>query len=177
MSGNIVLWTGPQHSGKTTAARRLVREATSRGRSVAGIIAPSIWQDGVLTGFDLIDLATNQREPLARRDQPGCETTGKFGFAAEGLELGRRALASGAAMAADLVLVDEFGPLELKGGGWRDDVDRLARQASGVLVLVVRSGLTEDVGNLYDVPAHHIVSAADAPSAIDAVLDLLGETS
>jgi len=174
---HVVLWTGPPHSGKTTAIGELVERVRSAGCSVAGILAPSIWQNGELTGFDIVDLARGQRTSLAGRGQVGREMTGKFAFNASGLALGRAALTSPTAMTADLVVVDEFGPLELKGDGWRTPVDRLVARAAGVLLLVVRSALAESVGALYNIPTKRVIDARRVPAAIDAVLGLLAGPS
>ncbi len=145
----VSLLIGPKHAGKTTAAAELIRRVRARGRTVAGILAPSIWVDGVLHGFDIVDIATGRRTRLSDIQSAGEQTSGRFRFCAEGLALGQAALSDPAARIADLVIVDEFGPLELRGGGWRDAVDALVGHAAGLLVLVVRQSLAESVAGLY----------------------------
>jgi nucleoside-triphosphatase len=165
----LFLWTGPRHCGKTTAAARLARTAGRCGFRVTGILAPSVYRDGYLTGFDVVDLRSQARAPLSvRRDEPG--DVGSFHFADEGLKLGARALDVAAAEGADLVIVDEFGPLELASQGWRRAVDSLVQAGKASLLLVVRRELVDAVQEIYaDVPGK--VLAATAP---ESVLEVLG---
>ncbi len=168
-----VLWTGPKHHGKTTAATELVRRARSEGHAVAGLLAPSLWEGGRLAGFDGIDVATGERRPLARCAAVGEERVGAFTFSEGGLAFGRAALAPEATGKADLVVVDEFGPLELRGAGWRPEVDRLAASAAGLVLLVVRSSLAEAVAGLYRVPATRRIDSTEVDQAVAAVLGLM----
>ncbi len=128
-------------------------------------------------GFDILDLATGRRRPLATRGRAGPETTGKFAFDADGLALGRAALSDGAAVTADLVVVDEFGPLELHGGGWRAQVDRLVEEAHGLVLLVVRRALVEPVVGVYGLAAEGVIDATEGRAAVDAVLALMAGRS
>ena len=54
----LVLWTGPKHSGKSSALGQLIARSVAEGISVAGILAPSIYQRGRLVGFDVVDVVT-----------------------------------------------------------------------------------------------------------------------
>jgi nucleoside-triphosphatase THEP1 len=60
-----ILWVAGKHSGKTTAAMQLTRRLQQQGCTVGGILAPSIYKDGRLTGFDIIDIRNDVRVPLA----------------------------------------------------------------------------------------------------------------
>ena len=169
----VVLWVGPKHSGKTTALVRLVEAATGRGFAVAGLLAPAIYRDGLLAGFDAVDVATGRRRPLARRAEDGKGDAGRFTFRPDGLDFGRAALGADAARSAALVVVDEFGPLELRDAGWRAAVDRLLALSTGTVLLVVREELSDDVARLYARWRPQRMASAD-PAAVDRVLGLLG---
>ncbi len=164
----LFLWTGPKHSGKSTAAAKLAHAARQHGFRVAGLLAPSVYRDGHLIGFEAQNLRTGARSPLAvRRDEPG--DAGSFHFLEEGLTLGSRALDPAATDGADLVIVDEFGPLELAGRGWRSAVDSLIHAGRTPLVLVVRRELAETVRDVYaDVPGRLV--DATAPESVGEVL-------
>ena len=76
-----------------------------------------------LTGFDAINLVTQERAPLARCEANSPRQSSRdFQFLPEGLKLGYKALAPGATKTADLVIVDQ-NPLEnlkvLYGTGWQ----------------------------------------------------------
>lgn len=162
----LILWTGEKHSGKTTGAANLVKTARGEGKKIAGLLAPSIYSDGELLGFDAVDLRNENRIPLARRK------TGRFTFFDTGLKFGNAALSTTATKSADLVIVDEFGPLELKGQLWRENVDLLIVSSSSLILLVVRQELADEVRRTYrDVPCRRL--AANESESIDKVIEML----
>jgi nucleoside-triphosphatase THEP1 len=143
----VVILTGMTGEGKTTLASVIIERLRERRVSVAGILAPGLLADGHRTGFDLVDLATGERAPLAREGEaaPGLHARwSRFRFTDEGLALGRRALGPDA-WSADVIFVDEVGPFELSGGGWAPSLDALTRAYTGVLVVVARETIVEDI--------------------------------
>jgi nucleoside-triphosphatase THEP1 len=167
----LVLWTGQKHSGKTTGAARLVNVARKEGFNIAGLLAPSLYREGELLGFDALDLRNKTRVPLARRETKSGKT-GRFKFFQNGLKLGNDALNAEAAKTADLIIIDEFGPLELNGRGWRKNVDSLIASSNALILLVVRQELAESVCRLYaDLPSRKLNAAE--PKSIDKVIEML----
>jgi nucleoside-triphosphatase THEP1 len=162
----LILWTGEKHSGKTTSAANLVKIARGEGFDIAGLLAPSIYSDGELLGFDVIDLRNENRIPLAKRK------TGRFTFFDSGLEFGKAALSTTATKSAALVIIDEFGPLELNGQGWHESVDILLASSNALILLVVRRELADEVQRVYkDFPCRNL--AANEPESIDKVIGML----
>ena len=142
-----VIVTGATGSGKTTLVQAVVDRLRARGLRVAGIVAPGYVADGRRTGFDIVDLATGERMPLAREEEHVAgphPRWSRFAFSPEGLALGRKALGEDA-RGADVVVVDEVGPFELSGGGWASALDSLAASPAGVLLLVVRESVVDAV--------------------------------
>jgi nucleoside-triphosphatase THEP1 len=169
----LVLWTGEKHSGKTTSVAKLVEIARGEGFNVAGLLAPSIYSNGELLGFDAVDLRNETRAPLAKRNTDTGKT-GQFTFLPEGLKLGNAALSATAAKSADLVIVDEFGPLELDGRLWRKNVDSLLASSGALILLVVRQELAGTVRGVYtDFPCRNL--AATEPESIDKVIGMLSD--
>jgi nucleoside-triphosphatase THEP1 len=167
----IVLWVGPKHSGKTTAAGRLVLAARAGGFAVAGCLAPSVYENGLLLGFDIVNLRSDERAPLARRRaRPG--ESRSFHFLPHGLALGREALGPAATGGASLIIVDEYGPRELAFLGWRDATDRLMTSTDALLLLVVREELADDVQELYGTAGTRRLVAA-RPESIHETLGML----
>ena len=170
----LILWAGPKHSGKTTSAARVAQVAGDHGFAVAGLLAHSVYRDGQLFGFDACDLRTGARAPLAVRKAHGGEI-GPFHFLEEGVTLGSAALGRAATDGADLVIVDEFGPLELASQGWRRAVDSLVSAGQAPLLLVVREELAGTVQQLYaEVPSRQL--SAIAPESVHEVIRLLAAT-
>jgi len=167
----LILWTGARHCGKTTSAAELVQKVRDEGFKVCGLLSPCVYRDGELVGFDVLDLRTNHRAPLAR-----CKTSngkaGPFNFITEGLKLGNSALTEETTKSADLVIVDEFGKLELEGQGWRKNVDSLLASSDALILLVVRRELVDAVRQLYaDFFQREL--AATKQDSIDEVVNML----
>ena len=158
----IVLWAGPKHSGKTTAATAMVKSLRTGGRAVGGILAPSLYRRRRLVGFDVVDVETDRRAPLLRPGQP--PDVGRFIFKEEGLCLGRSALDSSNRGQYELIIVDEFGPLEFAGRGWRDAVDRLIEANDSLILLIVREYLCARASKLYAASSIRMLSALDPGS-------------
>jgi nucleoside-triphosphatase THEP1 len=165
------LWTGPKHSGKTTAVGALAVRARDAGISVAGLLAPAVYERNQLVGFDAVDLRTaEQVSPASHRRETG-HSEG-FRFTEQGRKLGEAVLDVSAVRSADLVIVDEFGPMELQGRGWRRQVDLLLAQTNAVVLLVVREELVREVERLYGEYEGRKVAAAGSDS-IERVIDML----
>lgn len=171
IQNRLILWTGRRQSGKTTSAHNLVQVARNEGFNVAGLLALSKYSDGRLVGFDGLDLRDGTRIPLASLKPDGDETE-RFTFTVAGLRLGSIALSPSATKSAELIIVDEFGPLELHGKGWRRSVDSLLTSADALLLLVVRQELSNRIQNLYaTVPSRQL--AASEPESIGKVITML----
>ncbi len=168
---SLILWVGPKHSGKTGGATRLVPAARTAGFVAAGCLAPSVYANGSLIGFDIVNLCSGERTALARREAaPGADR--EFHFTIEGLALGNKALDPLTTKDADLIIIDEYGPLELAFQGWRAATDRLMASTGAVLLLVVREELADEVQQLYGaIPTKRLV--ATQPESIDKVLAAL----
>jgi nucleoside-triphosphatase THEP1 len=143
----LYILSGDTGSGKTTRAAEVVERLRDRGLRVGGILAPGLLDNGRRTGFDILNLASGESAGLARDGAGGSASHAqwsRFSFSPEGLALGNRALGPDA-RGADVVLVDEVGPFELAGGGWASALDRIAREYTGILVLVVRASIVDAV--------------------------------
>jgi nucleoside-triphosphatase len=173
----VFILAGDTGSGKTTLARQVVEGLRARGASVGGILAPGLLENGRRTGFDLVNLATGESARLAR--ERAVETGrhvqwSRFSFSPEGLALGQRALGRGA-RAADVVLVDEVGPLELAGGGWADALDELVRDRAQPVLLVVRSSIVDEVARRWGSADAVVWDAAHTPA--DEIVEAIVRTS
>ena len=173
IENRCLLWVGDKHSGKTTAATELVRRIQRNGYTVGGILAPSIYEQGCPVGFDIVDIKNDYRIPLAVRDERAPDI-GCYRYDRKGLELGRSVLSLHKNRSSHLVIVDEYGPWELQGKGWRLDVDRLLTESCIPILLVVRRELADKVRQLYAEYGCFSLEAKDSRS-IDKILLLLKE--
>jgi nucleoside-triphosphatase len=166
----FILWTGPKHCGKTTSAEKLIRIAQAEGFKVAGLLEPSLYDNGELTGFDVLDVRNQKRVSLARRISKS--KAGPFDFLTAGLKFGNNVLNSEDTKSADLVIIDEFGPMELKGRGWREKIDSLLGSSNAIILIIVRWELIGTVRQLYtNFPSREL--AATEESSIGEVVAML----
>ena len=177
----MVILTGEIGAGKTTRAGEVVDVLRRRGATVAGILARRAFADARHEGFDLVDLSTGRTVPLCRDGGPGGqgeEQWGRFAFTHDGLRLGREALAMDG-QPADVVVVDEVGPLELSGGGWADPLDRLLDRFDGPVLLVARPAVVEAVRTRWGAASTPVCDVSrDGPDRIaDVLLDRLARAA
>ena len=151
----IFLWTGPKHSGKSSSAVRLIEKARSQGLRGAGIIAPSRYKDGRLTGFDIVNLQTDKKEILSRVNT-AASGAHPFKFTKKGERFGKEALNHEKIKPCDFIVIDEFGPFEVEGHGWRREIDLLLELNIAPLLIIVREELKKTVQDLYGIPEINI---------------------
>ncbi len=87
-------------------------------------------------GYDLAEIGTGRLRPYLRREgEPGVERIGPYVFVPATLERARGIIRD--AGSSGLLIVDEVGPLELRGGGlWPALRDALPRPAVTILLVV-----------------------------------------
>lgn len=125
-----VILAGKKGIGKTTVCRKVIEIARRMGLSCVGTITSQ-------QGDELIveDIATGEKRLLAAvagsREIPGGIPHCHFIFSPEGIEFGKRALARD----GDLLIIDEFGRLELKEVGLGNALDEFSRRSSAILVI------------------------------------------
>jgi len=145
-SSPVCLLVGDRGCGKTSTLQMLVAELELGGYRVGGLIAKGLWRDNERYGFDLLDLKTKVNCPLCRRDADNVTSQhGPYGFFATGLEFGVAALGIEALREVDLVIIDEIGPLELRGEGWAQPLTTVIKELSCPVILTVRSRLSQQV--------------------------------
>ncbi len=147
----IVAIVGPRGAGKTTAAARVAAAAGSQGKRVAGILAPAVSEAGRRVGYDVLDLATGQRDSWLRRTD-GKGGVGPFCVVERGRRLAARALERLLRSPCFLGVIDEVGEWELRGGGHARVLDALHVCAARHVVLVVREGLVCRVARRWGLP-------------------------
>jgi len=139
--------TGPPGVGKSTIVNRIVEEAERLGCRPGGIRAPEVRRGGRRVGFLIVDVATGRQGWLARRGAPG-PRVGSYGVIVDDvLRVGVSAL-EWAIANADLIVVDEIGPMELVVPELRQAIKR-ALTAGKPVVGVVHRALARRDPELY----------------------------
>ena len=170
-----VVVTGPSNGGKTEAVTDLAKGLQQRGRGVAGFIQIGELEHGRKVGFRVRDLATGDEAEVARLDPRGEGQFGtRFAFFEAGFALARAAL--GRAAPGAVVIVDELGPVELRGEGHMPAVRR-ALESPGLagVVIVVRRPLVPALLAALEATDAVVVDVEDhADRAREAIVKALG---
>jgi nucleoside-triphosphatase THEP1 len=143
----IFLVTGAVGAGKTSFLQTLAEELKKKGIPVAGFLAQGVVEDGRKKGYRLLDLASGESRPFGEvRNRRGRIHTGRFTFNRETLRWGEDLLWQAVSDERNaVIIVDEVGPLELKGKGWAPALERLLRESDHPQVWSVRSRSREAV--------------------------------
>lgn len=167
---HIVAVVGRSGSGKTPALARCITALQERGAEVYGFVQPAERGPEGKSGFRIRDVRTGREAPLARRVDSGSGEHGTpFVFDAAGFALAGAALAGGSRGA--ILVVDELGPVELRGAGHWPAVRRtLARRAPAVVLLGVRKQLVAAFLNQLEADTAVVV---DVETSTDPVRDVL----
>ncbi len=146
----ITILTGGRGAGKTRACQSIVEQARVKGWSIAGVLCPAVFENGVKTAIDMLDLSTGIQSQLAvtLKQKTGEIITDHWDFRADVLSHGNGIL--GSIGQCDLLIVDELGPLEFyRKKGWVKAFDTIARGEFKRAVVVIRPELIEEARTLW----------------------------
>jgi nucleoside-triphosphatase THEP1 len=169
-----VVVTGPPDTGKTAAVIDVAKRLQAEDVPVAGIVQLGEVEEGRKVGFTLRDIATGEEAQLATRDERGRGEFGtRFRFSEEGFRLGRKALAR--ACAGGVLIIDELGPVELRGAGHMPAVRKAISTPglSGAVVVVRRHLVPSLLAALEASDAVVIDLEGAADGAVDGILSEL----
>ncbi len=139
----IHILAGPLHAGKTTLLQNSCRAWRAAGFRFDGFLSPSIRSGDRIDGYDLFDLRAETQVPYLRREgEPDWERAGSFFFRPEALAQAQAIIRR--VPDDEALIVDEFGPLELRGGGLRPALNDVLGRPGHKVLLVVREDILED---------------------------------
>lgn len=131
--------TGLPGVGKTTVIQRVVEELNRRGFKVGGITTREVRRDKTRIGFEIEDLSTKRRGWLAHMNQQDGPQIGKYRVNLEDLEeVGAKAILN-AIVQADMIAIDEIGPMELTSVSFRESVMKAVNSGKIFLATIHRS--------------------------------------
>jgi nucleoside-triphosphatase THEP1 len=167
----VVVVTGRPAAGKTRAMRGVAQALRERGVRVAGFVQVPVWEASGRGGYLVLDVASGEQRTLAAKvgAERGEHGT-PFRFEAAGFAFARRA----AERAATVLVVDELGPVELRGGGHMPAVrSALAREGIAAALVTVRPALIPSLLAEFAVPSAVIVNVEEERDPVAALLAAL----
>jgi nucleoside-triphosphatase THEP1 len=157
----VTILSGPIASGKTTALHRYL----SSRSPVAGILTP---RQGTVRVFH--DLAGAETFPmLASADDPEAVHVGKFRFSKKSFEKAGDILKH-LQQYKGTVVIDEIGPLELRGGGFDSALRTVLANPPRELILVVRESLLSEVTEHYEIRVFDRLPYSSLPNTLSVPL-------
>lgn len=177
---NIILLTGAVQGGKTNMLKRLIENRLKTNISVAGFIAEGTFRNGRREDFILTDIHTSQTIHLAGRKKiPGWRRHRDFYFNPEALRRGEDILSDGLQNGAELLVLDEVGPVELSGGGWSRIISKMEKNYDTPQLWVVRERILDEVKDRWQIPVQNIFHAETAveEKIVERILEIIRQQS
>lgn len=145
--------TGRPGIGKTSVLLKAVEGLRAEGFKVGGMISREVRLSGSRIGFEILDIASGRKGWLAHVRQPVGPKIGKYRVNLDDLNsVGVRAILD-ALENADVIAVDEIGPMELYSKEFVDAVERALESAKPLIGTVhfrVRHPLVNHLKNRED---------------------------
>ena len=129
----LVFVTGRPGVGKTSVLLRAVDALRAKGYKVGGMISREVRERGVRVGFEIVDFHTGRRGWLAHVTQPTGPQDSKYRVKLSDLDVIGTSSILNAARDADIIVVDEIGPMELFSPEFKKAVDQAIRSSKPVV--------------------------------------------
>lgn len=153
MSSPVRVWllTGPPGIGKSTVVSKVIYLVRSRGYGVGGCLTKERRKGRERTGFTILDLMSGVEGRLASSEGILGPRVGRYRVDLKGLvEVGAVSLA-GASKMADLIAIDEVGPMELTSPEFKRAAEACLRSGKPILAVVhdkIRDPLVDEFRGL-----------------------------
>jgi len=145
MPKQIFILSGAQGEGKTTRCLEIVNQLKSQNESIGGIVALGFWENNNRSGFELMDVQSTRKIPLAYREaKEGWVKIKSIYFNPEAIEKGETILRA-AVQENDWIVIDEIGKLDLSGNLWGPIFSELIKIPNKIWILCVRDIFVEEV--------------------------------
>jgi len=118
----LIFVTGPPGVGKTSVLLRSVNGLKNRGYKIGGMISRDVREGGIRVGFEIMDFSTRQRGWLAHTNQPTGPKISKYRVNLTDLDAIGVSSILDAIRNANIIIVDEIGPMELSSSAFREAV-------------------------------------------------------
>jgi nucleoside-triphosphatase len=161
MRKHIILITGIAGIGKTTAIIRAVETLKGQGYDIGGMITKEKREGYARVGFEIQDLATQKLGWLAHVKQPNGPRIGKYRVNLSDLEdVGANAIQN-ATKTADIIVIDEIGPMELHSKAFKEAVVQASDSAKPVVATVhynAADDFVRDIKTRQDAEVYEVTS-------------------
>lgn len=161
----LFIVSGEINSGKTSFLTFLVSWLQKRAWTVGGFLAPGEMEQGEKMAYRLRVLPEGEERELCRvQEKKKLISTGRYTFNPETIRWGEKMIHPSRCATFDVIVVDEVGPLELKGEGWAGVLGKLILLKDSIQIWSVRSSVLERVQAVWTIsPEDIFVPGKDDP--------------
>ncbi len=173
----IYVVTGKTGEGKTIFVKNLIKTLTQKRITTLGIISEKITSDSEVTGYDVVNIETGEKEVFLRLgDECGKEKIGRYSICLNGMEFGNNVLKTIVSYKHSFIIIDEVGVLELRNSGWAESLDILTAAGVDILLLVVRDTNLAAVTKRWNLEEAIVINIASVShtEAIDTIIGYAG---
>lgn len=145
--------TGPVLGGKTSLLREKTALLKEGGFRVMGILCPGKISEGRRSEFWLENIHTGEQIPMgSERVMEGWKKYRRFYFNPQAFLTGEVWIQNAVSEQADLLVLDEVGPMELEGQGWYGILEKLQNNSGIKQLWTVREKLVPEVCRRWNIP-------------------------
>jgi nucleoside-triphosphatase len=145
----LLILSGPVHSGKTTLLKKIITELKKGEYYIDGFLSHPVKKKKETIGYDLLDIKEEILTPfITKSGEKNWQNIGPFFFNPQGLEKAKQIIDR--SIGADLLIIDELGPLELKNRGLWPLLKPVLQNQKISILLVIRDNILADFLNRMD---------------------------
>ncbi len=168
----VTILTGQIGQGKSGMLEALVKVLQGKGYRIGGIVSPCRMEEGLRTGYDLVDVATGERTFLSGVEgDEGMVHVGRFYFSTEGIAFGKKALSVETVCGSDFIVVDEIGPWELENQGWAPCITGILLKTEIPMIWSVRESIVDKVIENWELTHYRVFHVSE--SGLDEITDFI----
>lgn len=133
---HIFFVTGSPGIGKTTILLKTAEALEKKGYKIGGMLSREAREKGARVGFEIIDIGTKRRGWLAHMRQSNGPQIGKYRVNLADLEsIGALAIRN-AVVNAQIIIIDEIGPMELHSSAFKEAVTEALSSGKPVIGVI-----------------------------------------
>ncbi|MEN8202266.1 MAG: nucleoside-triphosphatase [Bacteroidota bacterium] len=165
LNHHIHVLTGAVQGGKTTLVTEMAEQLRKKGIRVRGFLCPGAISGGRRTDFKLVNIHTGYQLAMgSEKEKRDWIKYRRFYFNPEAFRQGTAWIKSSVSENAEILVIDEVGPMELEKMGWSEILDFLENKNNIIQLWIVRQEIVPEVIRRWKIPDQQVFTAASIES-------------